>query len=56
MEYLELDETIFRSDHASNSLVLKGILGRDKQKFMLQIDDAILHPNGENVRIRNGGF
>ena len=56
MECLALDETIFRSDHASNSLVLKGILGRDKQKFMLQIDDAILHPNGENVRIRNGGF
>lgn len=56
MENLVLDETIFRSDHASNSVVLKGILGRDKQKFMLQIDDAIRHPNGENVRFRSGGF
>jgi len=56
MEYLVLDETIFRSDHASNSLVLKGILGRDKQKFMLQIEDAIRYPNGENVRFRSGGF
>ena len=56
MENLVLDETIFRSDHASNSVVLKGILGRDKQKFMLQIEDAIRHPNGENVRFRGGGF
>ena len=56
MECLALDETIFRSDHASNSVVLKGILGRDKQKFMLQIEDEIRHPNGENVRFRGGGF
>lgn len=56
MENLNLDETIFRSDHASNSLVLKGILGRDKQKFLSQIDEAIINPNGENLRRfkRNG--
>jgi radical SAM superfamily enzyme YgiQ (UPF0313 family) len=56
MEYLELDETIFRSDHASNSLVLKGILGRDKQKFLRQIDDAIRNPSAGNVRFGGGGF
>jgi radical SAM superfamily enzyme YgiQ (UPF0313 family) len=56
MENLELNETIFRSDHASNSLVLKGILGRDKQKFLRQIDDAIRNPSGENVRFGGGGF
>jgi len=56
MEHLELDETIFRSDHASNSLVLKGILGRDKQKFISQIDDVIRNPNGGNVRFVDGGF
>ena len=56
MEHLELDETIFRSDHASNSLVLKGILGRDKQKFLSQIDDAIRNPKGQNMRFRGMGF
>ena len=56
MEHLELSETIFRSDHVSNSLVLKGILGRDKQKFISQINSAIRNPNGENVRFRGMGF
>jgi len=45
MEHLELDETIFRSDHASNKLVLKGILGRDKQKILAQIEQALQHPD-----------
>ena len=56
MEHLKLDETIFRSDHASNSLVLKGILGRDKQRFISQIDEAMRDPNGENVRFKGIGF
>jgi radical SAM superfamily enzyme YgiQ (UPF0313 family) len=56
MEHLELEETIFRSDHASNSLVLKGILGRDKQRFLSQIDDAIKNPDGKNVRFSGNGF
>ncbi len=38
---LELKETIFRSDHASNYLVLKGVLGRDKQKIIQQIDAVL---------------
>jgi len=33
IENLELTETIFRSNHASNSLILKGILGRDNRCF-----------------------
>ncbi len=41
MENLELEETIFRSDHASNSLVLKGVLGKDKQRFLNEISEAI---------------
>jgi len=43
--HLELDKTIFRSDHASNYLVLKGILGRDKNKLLTMIDGAL---NSEN--------
>lgn len=37
LENLALDKTIFRSDHASNYLVLKGILGRDKAKLVDKI-------------------
>ena len=33
--------TIFRSDHASNYLVLKGILGRDKQKLLAELEDVL---------------
>ena len=50
MNHLELTETIFRSDHASNKLVLKGILGRDKKKFIQQIEEAIDNPNGSSIR------
>lgn len=55
MEALELDETIFRSDHASNNLVLKGVLGRDKQRFLDQIDTAITSPDRANLRPNYGG-
>jgi radical SAM superfamily enzyme YgiQ (UPF0313 family) len=41
MENLDLNKTIFRSDHASNHLVLKGILGRDKARIANEIDLAI---------------
>ena len=51
---LELDNTIFRSDHVSNHLVLKGVLGKDKQRLLHQIDESILyfknHPEFENGR------
>ena len=37
----ELEKSIFRSDHISNSLVLKGVLGKDKQRMLAQIQSAI---------------
>ena len=50
MEHLELDHTIFRSDHASNRLVLKGTLGKDKNRFLQQIEEAIANPEGDSIR------
>ena len=41
IENLQLNKTIFRSDHASNYLVLKGILGKDKARISKEIDLAI---------------
>ncbi|WP_415912165.1 radical SAM protein [Neptuniibacter sp. QD37_11] len=41
ISHLDLDKTIFRSDHASNYLVLKGVLGRDKEKLLTMIDGAL---------------
>jgi radical SAM superfamily enzyme YgiQ (UPF0313 family) len=41
ISYLELNDTVFRSDHASNYLVLKGNLGADKQAMLNQIDLAL---------------
>ncbi len=41
---LELDSTIFRSDHASNYLVLKGVLGKDKHKLLDTVRTAINRP------------
>ena len=38
---LELDKTIFRSDHASNYLVLKGVLGKDKSTLVSQVEHAL---------------
>ena len=40
IEATKLDKTIFRSDHISNHLVLKGILGRDKTAMLRQIREA----------------
>jgi radical SAM superfamily enzyme YgiQ (UPF0313 family) len=41
LQNLNLNKTIFRSDHASNHLVLKGILGRDKLRIINEINLAI---------------
>ena len=40
---LNLTSTVFRSDHISNRLVLKGTLGRDKTTMLNQIDQAMIH-------------
>ncbi|MBV1839560.1 MULTISPECIES: radical SAM protein [Photobacterium] len=45
LEHLELEKTVFRSDHASNYLVLKGILGRDKARMLQQVSLALTHPD-----------
>lgn len=47
---LELDTTIFRSDHASNQLVLKGTLGKDKARLLEQVGLAIHQPQAANLR------
>ena len=47
---LELRRTMFRSDHASNWLVLKGTLGKDKPRLLEQVRSAIVHP--EDARLR----
>ena len=47
---LNLNETVFRSDHASNYLVLKGTLGRDKETLLAQIHNAVTHPERANLR------
>ena len=38
---LELENTIFRSDHVSNHMVLKGVLGRDKSRLLGQVEQSI---------------
>lgn len=43
IENTDLKKTIFRSDHVSNHLILKGVLGKDKQAMLNEIDDAIEH-------------
>ncbi len=50
LETLELDSTIFRSDHASNYLVLKGTLGRDKDRLLAQVHGAIERPGSVPLR------
>lgn len=47
---LELRRTVFRSDHASNWLVLKGTLGADKTKLLAQVRAAIERPASAALR------
>lgn len=47
---LDLPNTVFRSDHASNYLVLKGRLGRDKPRLLAQIQQAISTPEQAQLR------
>lgn len=44
LDNLQLERTIFRSDHASNYLVLKGVLGKDKQQLLKTVRTAINQP------------
>ncbi len=45
IDTLELSNTVFRSDHASNYLPLKGTLGADKEEMLKQLDTAINQPD-----------
>ena len=47
---LELEDTVFRSDHASNWLVLKGRLNADKDQLLAQLDQAIHQPDRAPLR------
>ncbi|MDM1707737.1 radical SAM protein [Thiopseudomonas alkaliphila] len=47
---LDLQQTVFRSDHASNYLVLKGVLGKDQARLLHQVRQAIAHPEQAHLR------
>jgi radical SAM superfamily enzyme YgiQ (UPF0313 family) len=47
---LELKRTVFRSDHASNWLVLRGTLGADKPRLLEQLRAAIAAPRDAPLR------
>ena len=46
----ELKSTIFRTDHASNYLILNGVLGRDKQGLLDNVMQAIEMPDKAGLR------
>ena len=47
---LELERTVFRTDHASNWLVLKGTLGAEKDRLLAQVRTAIAAPQNAPLR------
>lgn len=47
---LELKRTVFRSDHASNWLILKGTLGADKPRLLGTLQSAICAPHEAGLR------
>lgn len=50
LSQLDLKRTVFRSDHASNWLVLKGTLGADKARLLAQVRDALAAPEQAGLR------
>lgn len=50
LKNLNLENSIFRSDHASNYLILKGILNRDKETLLKNIRNVLNNP--ESARLR----
>jgi radical SAM superfamily enzyme YgiQ (UPF0313 family) len=47
---LALKRTVFRSDHASNRLVLRGTLDADRDRLLAQLDQAIHQPERAALR------
>jgi radical SAM superfamily enzyme YgiQ (UPF0313 family) len=50
LENLELERTVFRSDHASNYLVLKGTLNRDRERLLATVRSALERPGSVALR------
>jgi len=50
LDALELESTIFRSDHASNYLILKGTLNKDKPHLLAIVRAALEHPGSVPLR------
>lgn len=50
LQALELKRTVFRSDHASNWLVLKGVLGAEKERLLLEVKNAMNQPESAQLR------
>jgi len=50
LQALELKRTVFRSDHASNWLILKGVLGAEKGRLLQEVQNAIDHPDSSRLR------
>lgn len=44
LERCELEDCVFRTNHASNYLPLKGILSRDREALLKMIDSAVQRP------------
>jgi len=50
LSQLDLRKTVFRSDHASNWLILKGTLGADKARLLEEVHQAIATPQSARLR------
>jgi radical SAM superfamily enzyme YgiQ (UPF0313 family) len=50
LQALELKRSVFRSDHASNWLVLKGVLGAEKERLLQEVRGAIERPQQARLR------
>ena len=50
LDTLDLEKTVFRSDHASNYLVLKGTLNRDKSRLLDTVRSALDRPGTVPLR------
>jgi len=50
IETLELENSVFRSDHASNYLILKGNLNRDKEELLNRINGVLDDPANAKLR------
>lgn len=55
VEHVEVNNSIFRSDHISNNLALKGVLSKDKRRIIENLNEAIeeiredIYPSCSNV-------